>query len=149
MSTSSAAGVRYSAIWWFAVVGWMAIIFVFSSQPDSDPTLRQGIPVAIYKLAHMLVFGVLGVLVAGAIRHVNMPRTSLWALVTVVLYAISDEIHQAFVPGRQPALLDVVIDAVGGLLGLVAARVVGSRLPRGDGVAKSTGEEGIKNSSPE
>ena len=120
MSTSSAAGVRYGAMWWFAVVGWMAIIFVFSSQPDSDLTHRQGIPIGIYKFAHLLVFGVLGFLVAGAIRHVDMPRSSLWAWVTVVLYAMSDEIHQAFVPGRSPLVMDVVIDSLGGIVGILA-----------------------------
>ena len=43
----------------------------------------------------------------------------------VVLYAIGDEIHQAFVPGRTPLVTDVAIDALGGLLGILAFELVG------------------------
>ena len=35
-----------------------------------------------------------------------------------VIYAVSDEIHQAFVPGRSAQLSDVCIDACGAAIGL-------------------------------
>jgi len=37
-----------------------------------------------------------------------------------VLYGVSDEIHQIYVPGRTPDSLDVVADAVGAALGVAA-----------------------------
>ena len=120
MSTSSAAGMRYGGMWWIAVVGWMVIIFVSSSQPDSKPGGGQQMPIGIYKLAHLLVYSVLGVFVAGAARHANTPRASVWACIAVVLYAITDEIHQGFVPGRSPLVTDVAIDSFGGLVGILA-----------------------------
>jgi hypothetical protein len=67
-----------------------------------------------------VVFTVLGVFVAGAVGHLPTPRAAWWAWVLVVLYAIGDEIHQAFVPGRTPLVTDVAIDSIGGLLGIYA-----------------------------
>ncbi len=98
----------------------MAVIFLLSSQPDTDLAGAQRLNFGIYKLAHLVVFTVLGVFVAGAIGHLQLPRAAWWAWVLVVLYAIGDEIHQAFVPGRSPLVTDVGIDSIGGLLGIVA-----------------------------
>jgi VanZ family protein len=44
------------------------------------------------------------------------------AFLTGVAYAITDEVHQAFVPGRHGAVYDVVIDAVGVLVGVYVVR---------------------------
>jgi len=41
-------------------------------------------------------------------------------MLVVVLYAASDEFHQRFVPSRQATLQDVLVDALGGLVGLAA-----------------------------
>jgi hypothetical protein len=133
-------------LWWIAVVAWMAVIFVLSSQGDTDFTGGQRLQIGVYKLAHLTVFGVLGVLAVGATRHVNTPRAAWWAWVIAVLYAICDEIHQAFVPGRTPLVTDVGIDSIGSLVGIFAymlrgnirdgrgrplARLFGRRLPPG------------------
>ena len=50
-----------------------------------------------------------------------------WAFALTVLYAASDELHQAFVAGRHLSALDVGIDATGALIALVAAGIVRSR----------------------
>lgn len=118
MSTSSAEGRWRTAGWWVAAVAWMAVIFVLSSQPDSDLAGGRRLDFGVYKLAHLVVFSVLGVLVAGATRHLNTARAAWWAWVLAVLYAISDEIHQSFVPGRSPLVTDVAIDSIGALLGI-------------------------------
>jgi VanZ family protein len=36
-----------------------------------------------------------------------------------VLYAITDEFHQTFTPGRNASITDVGIDAVGAILGVL------------------------------
>ncbi len=41
-----------------------------------------------------------------------------FALLVCVLYAISDEVHQMFVPGRGPGIKDVLIDSVGATVGI-------------------------------
>ena len=44
----------------------------------------------------------------------------IWiSLIVGVLYASSDEIHQAFVPGRGPMLTDVLIDTSGVVTGII------------------------------
>jgi VanZ family protein len=46
------------------------------------------------------------------------------ALAIVLGYAVLDEIHQGFVPGRDPSVLDFVFDTAGGFLGILAYRVL-------------------------
>jgi VanZ family protein len=57
-----------------------------------------------------------------------------------VLYGISDEVHQAFVPGRTSAVDDVVADALGGVVGAVLAGLAYRLLSR----LASTGSAGIR-----
>ncbi len=62
-----------------------------------------------------MLYAVLAGLWWQALRTTPMSekRAALWAVLISVLYGISDEIHQAFVPGRTPRLLDVGMDALG------------------------------------
>jgi VanZ family protein len=73
-------------------------------------------------MAHLAVYAVLAVLLQRAIGTTRIRRRAWWAMVGLVLYAITDEIHQTFVPGRTALLTDVAIDAVGGLAGLATWR---------------------------
>lgn len=42
-----------------------------------------------------------------------------WAWLLAVLYAVTDEIHQSFIPGRHPSPLDVIFfDATGAAVAL-------------------------------
>lgn len=47
----------------------------------------------------------------------EMDRISI-SLIIGTIYAISDEIHQCFTPGRGPLVTDVIIDGMGVLLGI-------------------------------
>ena len=49
---------------------------------------------------------------------------ALYALAFSAFFAVTDEIHQAFVPGRGPAVKDVLIDSVGAAIGIVLIYVV-------------------------
>ena len=100
---------------WLPVVAWAALIFAFSAIPDLGTGLGTW-DLVLRKLAHAAEFAVLGALLLRALGD--------WrpALALGVAYAISDEVHQHFVPGRLGAPLDVVIDAVGVVAGLVLWR---------------------------
>ena len=72
------------------------------------------------KLFHLVVFGILGFFVMGSLpaaRDGYRRRQLWWVALAVMLYGVSDEFHQHFVPGRTVEFFDVVADALGGLLG--------------------------------
>ena len=84
----------------------------------------------IRKAAHFTEFFALGVSLRLWFAALGKPRRALlpaWLLAT--LYAATDELHQMFVDGRGPALLDVGIDSLGALCGaaLVALCIVHRR----------------------
>lgn len=74
----------------------------------------------VRKLAHFSIYTVVGFSVMGFmctfdIRNITKFITSICIGVT---YAVSDEIHQSFTPGRSPRILDVCIDSAGVLTGI-------------------------------
>ena len=92
------------------------MIFALSSIPSLGTGLGTW-DLVLRKLAHATEFAILAALL---VRAFGDP----WrAALVAVLYAISDELHQSFVAGRQGAVLDVVIDSAGVVAGvLLAAR---------------------------
>lgn len=121
-------------------LGIMALIFFFSSQPGETSyqlsgavadTVQhskvsaitpswfsaQNFNANIRKWAHVYIYCALGVSMAVTV-HLWTRRIALWqqgllAAALCTLYAMSDEIHQYFVPARAMLLSDVGIDAFG------------------------------------
>jgi VanZ family protein len=114
---------------WLPVLAWAAIIFAFSSVPSLSSGLG-GWDYLLRKAAHMTEYAILVVLLWRALG------SELPALAASVVYAISDEIHQAFVRGRHGSPIDVGIDTVGMLIGLLVLRRMRSR---GEGGAAARG----------
>jgi VanZ family protein len=97
---------------WLPVVAWAALIFALSSVPDLGTGLG-GWDLVLRKLGHAAEFAVLGALLVRAIGRA-------WpAFALGVLYAVSDEVHQTFVAGRQGSPVDVAIDAAGVACGVL------------------------------
>lgn len=118
----------------------MGLIFYFSAQPGSvsykvseavtqtvqaghkESVLPQwfskdGIHANIRKWAHICIYCALGISMAATV-HLWTKKISLWqqtllAAALCMLYAVSDELHQHFVPGRTMLLSDVGVDALG------------------------------------
>ena len=105
---------------WLPVVVWAGVIFALSSVPDLGTGLG-GWDVVLRKIAHAAEFAVLGALLLRALGSWRL------AFALGVLYAVSDEVHQSFVRGREGSPVDVAIDAVGVACGILlwhrAARV--------------------------
>ena len=98
------------------IILWMGAIFAGSSTEGS------GIPgeiMVVSKVLHLIEYAILGFLILPIAGEAN-------PLVTAVLvstaYAASDELHQWFVPGREAAVRDVVIDMAGSVIGAYTAR---------------------------
>lgn len=87
----------------------MAAIFVLSAQ--SDPGADPGAVGRI--LAHAGEFAVLTALWSWALWPSLGPRATVVAVGVSLAYAVADELHQSFVPGRDSDPLDVVVDAIG------------------------------------
>lgn len=107
---------------WAPVVLWAGFIFSLSAQPDLASPFPSLADTILRKAAHVGEYAVLGFLIARAVRPSVAVRTTPVLLLTVVLcvlYAISDEVHQVFVPGRVGSLRDVSIDGIGSVLGAV------------------------------
>lgn len=109
---------------WGPPLAWMGLIFFLSSQPDLPSAPEAWLDLLLKKGAHVLAFGLLAWLYLRALRGSAAPsdRARLVSLALAVAYAISDEAHQSFVPGRTPRVADVLIDTLGAASALVLER---------------------------
>lgn len=134
-------------LFWALTVLWMIIIFSLSAQPAVKSTETSSVITDIMiklfypefqastpetqaliidscqhnvrKTAHFIEYAVLGFLCLGACLS-TFKRKNFWiALSICVLYSISDEVHQIFVPGRAGRFSDVLIDSFGALAGIL------------------------------
>jgi len=74
----------------------------------------------VRKLGHVTEYLILGIFVANAYKKsgVRGCKLLLYSFILCFTYAISDELHQYFVPGRGPSWGDVLIDSAGAILGI-------------------------------
>ena len=126
---------------WMPVILWMLVILYLSSQSaDQSNQLSMGVTVRIYeavnillpelevdafnhmvrKYAHFFAYMILGILSVNALylNGIKDRKAILYSFIISFLYAISDEIHQIFVPGRAGQVMDVLIDSSGGIIGI-------------------------------
>jgi VanZ family protein len=115
---------------WIPVILWGVLIFTLSTSPFSavntsrvvDPILRfliPGVTAAAVDVGHTLVrkaahFTEYGILFWLLVRGPMAERPYL-ALMLCIVYALTDEGHQVFVPGRTASLYDVALDSSGAL----------------------------------
>ena len=131
----------------------MSLIFGFSTQAGStrhtsriigpllrwmnpnitDATINQ-VQYAIRKGAHMAEYAILAALLWRARRQPVRGDTRPWqwseasfAIGLAVAFAVSDELHQSFVPTREGRVGDVFIDSAGATLGVGALWLIGRR----------------------
>lgn len=134
---------KKKTIAWGAVITWMALIFFLSHQPaEVSSGVSSGIaekimvlietsaPAAgidadflhtfVRKNAHFFAYLILGVLTFYALLQSGAKRVrgAFIAFSIAVLYAISDETHQLFIPGRSGEVRDVFIDSSGAAVGI-------------------------------
>jgi VanZ family protein len=98
----------------------MGLIFLLSAQPDLDSGLGT-LDLVLRTLGHALEYLLLTLAWAWALRPATRLSAPLAALIAL-LYAASDEYHQAFVAGRSGTAGDVLVDAVGVALALALLR---------------------------
>ncbi len=95
------------------------------SEKTKEKIVEKSQPI-IRKLAHFSIYMVVGILI---MAFISTYRLLLWKKLVIsigvgVLYAISDEYHQSFVPGRSAELRDVIIDTSGVIMGILIVLVI-------------------------
>jgi len=117
---------------WLPPVAWMGLIFLLSAQPQLPSVTQNWLDSLIKKGGHMLGYAILASLYLRALQSHGDPAPKRqwlgWGL--AVLYAVSDEFHQRFVPGRNGTPVDIGIDAVGAGLAMLFLRYLHSRRER-------------------
>lgn len=96
----------------------MGIIFFLSHQPGDS--LDLPVLPGIDKLAHLAAYGALAAATLFA-YNAGWKRARPWLAVLVttifcLLYGLTDEIHQSFIPGRAPSFFDLAADGAGAVL---------------------------------
>ena len=130
---------------WVVLLVWMLVIFLFSAQTGEQSSESSGLveqllslfpfiphqlfgielQLIIRKGAHFTEYLILYVLIFNVIiDYLSFRRVLFYALLGVFLYACTDELHQAFVPGRACAFTDVLIDTSGGALAMVLIAMI-------------------------
>jgi VanZ family protein len=105
---------------WGPAIIVMALIFLFSSIPSTGLPSFGDFDLPAKKGGHMLGYALLGL----AYRHgLGRYKPGAWwrAWILALLFAVTDEFHQSFVPGRGPWVVDILIDGTGTFLGLLSA----------------------------
>lgn len=128
---------------WLFVLIWMIVIFMFSAQdsteslalsndvsdtvyvivdetfPNADVT-QESVAITTRNIAHFVLYFVLGALVLNAlnVHGLKWPKGAIYAVLFSVLYSLTDEWHQTFVPGRGFEIKDLIIDFSGTVIGI-------------------------------
>ena len=126
---------------WLPVLAWAGLIFFFSTEqfsssntspivgtlafwifPGISSETIETVHLTIRKLGHWSEYFVLAVLMLRALRSETGKnwelRHAVFTLLFILLYALSDELHQVFVPSRTASFGDVMIDVFGGICGI-------------------------------
>ena len=124
---------------WLPVVVYMAAIFYLSSLPE--PVLPANIS---DKSAHSFGYTGLAIVVsravAGGLPRRVTARIAITVLAMTMVYSISDELHQMFVPGRVADIYDVQADAIGATIGTFVCWAWGIISSRGRSMASTRDE---------
>lgn len=119
----------------FLLIIWMIVIFLMSSFGGLESSNQSGIIVnfvgnlfhisdielltlVVRKAAHFMEYFILGILLY------NYFKKSKKSIIFAIIYAISDEIHQLFIGGRSAKIMDVLIDSVGAIMGIIVLNII-------------------------
>lgn len=105
---------KYNA--WVYPVTWMVLIFTGSCIIFDSGTSSL---IISDKLIHFIEFGILSSLYFYAFTKTTLIKNSILLIgictILTIMYGISDEVHQLFVPTREFSVYDILADGVGGV----------------------------------
>ena len=116
---------------WLPAVAWAAVIFGFSTLHGSQ------VPGKYATEGHLIEYAVFGACLVFPLRRRRLVVMVLCAVLLASAYGITDELHQRFVPGRTPDVVDWATDTAGAAVGAGLAALLVARRRRKDAAARS------------
>jgi VanZ family protein len=129
-------------VWLLATFLWLIVIFLFTElpyfngentgriinktiasvnetveSPTTQSLVNRNLNLVVRKSAHLVAFGILAVLIWKCLSNNRLSYILAWLL--TFMYALTDEWHQSFIPGRMATFKDVLIDSLGALIALL------------------------------
>lgn len=98
--------------------------------PDEQLAVIDSYQFFVRKTAHFSIYAALGFFSCGFITTFQKLNTAFIPLMSVgfvALYAASDEIHQLFSLGRSGQVSDVLLDTLGGILGVLVMFLIAKK----------------------
>ena len=125
--------ITFACIFWILTALCMVMIFMFSAQNGKESqALSDGFTAkflsflknivdinVIRKFAHFFEYAALAFLSSTALFLTKKDYHCIWAFVLSVIYSITDEVHQLFVPERAGRVFDVFVDSSGAATGIL------------------------------
>lgn len=106
-------------LYWVPPFAWMGVIFYMSSQKSIAISTNTTTDFATFKTLHMIEYAFLFFLFYRAFqsfKHMQKNIYGIYAFSIAMLYSLTDEFHQLFIPTRQGRLRDILFDMAGMLV---------------------------------
>jgi VanZ family protein len=109
--------------WWPAIL-MMALIFIASGTSGQNLPQFGSWDLLVKKGGHMTGYALLALALLRGLAggKAVTRRQAVLAVLLAAAYALTDEFHQRFTPGRGSSMSDVAIDTAGAVLGVLAWR---------------------------
>lgn len=106
---------------------------IFHLSDDINMQYMEQMETIIRKLAHFSIYTIVGLLLMGLVStyKIDEMKRIYISMIVGIVYATSDEIHQAFIPDRAAKLTDVMIDTFGVALGVTIILLVVKLVKKG------------------
>ena len=120
---------------------WMLFVFMMSHTSATGSSNQSGLitdflsnilkidnvevlEIIIRKCAHLFEYIVLGILVINCLKDYKIKKYIFLSIIFCIIYACTDELHQLFIPGRSGNIIDVAIDTLGSIIGIVLYKFI-------------------------
>lgn len=119
--------------YWLSPLLWMILIFSLSSRQRVTVSEITSINFIFFKTLHIIEYAILFFLLFRALYNqitISLNNIFFISISFAMLYALSDELHQTFIPSREGSPRDVVIDTIGILLCFMYTKINLPKLKR-------------------
>ena len=125
------------------IILWMYLVFGFSGQDGEESSgisykismlitgnneeVAKIIEPYVRKIAHFSEYAVgviLFFLLLNTFPKITLKLKNILSSIITIIYAISDEIHQLYIPGREGKIVDVYIDTLGIITGVIFINII-------------------------